>query len=110
MNCLPPLGYTWQLHNALCLLNGMKFLALPGCTVPLPLCLLSCHRDQRCISALCNLTLAVQVVGPLLHERDLYLAWSLKRSKAVNGRHHPENAADQCVILCGLPAEGQMHG
>ncbi|CAL5228667.1 g11840 [Coccomyxa viridis] len=26
-----------------------------------------------------------QVVGPLLHERDLYLAWSLKRSKAVNG-------------------------
>ena len=28
----------------------------------------------------------MQVVGPLLHERDLYLAWSLKRSKAVNGR------------------------
>jgi hypothetical protein len=25
------------------------------------------------------------VVGPLLHERDMYLAWSLKRSKAVNG-------------------------
>ena len=29
----------------------------------------------------------LQVVGPLLHERDLYLAWSLKRSKAVNGEH-----------------------
>ncbi len=28
------------------------------------------------------------MVGPLLHERDLYLAWSLKRSKAVNGEHH----------------------
>jgi pheromone shutdown protein TraB len=26
-----------------------------------------------------------QIVGPLLHERDMYLAWSLKRSKAVNG-------------------------
>ena len=26
-----------------------------------------------------------QVVGPLIHERDVYLAWSLKRSKAVNG-------------------------
>ncbi|KAK9901278.1 hypothetical protein WJX75_003832 [Coccomyxa subellipsoidea] len=26
-----------------------------------------------------------EVVGPLLHERDMYLAWSLKRSKAVNG-------------------------
>lgn len=31
--------------------------------------------------------LSLQVVGPLLHERDLYLAWSLKRSKAVNGRY-----------------------
>lgn len=27
----------------------------------------------------------MQMVGPLLHERDLYLAWSLKRSKAVDG-------------------------
>lgn len=27
----------------------------------------------------------LQVVGPLLHERDLYLAWSCKRSKAVCG-------------------------
>lgn len=26
-----------------------------------------------------------QVMSPLVHERDLYLAWSLKRSKAVNG-------------------------
>eukprot|EP00877_Chromochloris_zofingiensis_P011930 jgi/Chrzof1/6991/Cz02g06230.t1 len=26
-----------------------------------------------------------ELVSPLLHERDLYLAWSLKRSKAVNG-------------------------
>ena len=29
--------------------------------------------------------LVLQLVGPLVHERDLYLAWSLKRSKAVNG-------------------------
>ncbi|KAK9829523.1 hypothetical protein WJX72_006314 [[Myrmecia] bisecta] len=27
-----------------------------------------------------------EVVSPLVHERDLYLAWSLKRSKAVNGK------------------------
>jgi hypothetical protein len=26
-----------------------------------------------------------ELLGPLVHERDLYLAWSLKRSKAVNG-------------------------
>ena len=26
-----------------------------------------------------------QLVAPLLHERDMYLAWSLKRSKAVDG-------------------------
>lgn len=26
-----------------------------------------------------------QVAVPLLHERDVYLAWSLTRSKAVNG-------------------------
>lgn len=25
------------------------------------------------------------LMGPLVHERDVYLAWSLKRSKAVNG-------------------------
>ena len=25
------------------------------------------------------------MVAPLLHERDMYLAWSLKRSKAVDG-------------------------
>lgn len=26
-----------------------------------------------------------ELVAPLIHERDLYLAWSMKRSKAVNG-------------------------
>lgn len=26
-----------------------------------------------------------ELLGPLVHERDLYLAWSMKRSKAVNG-------------------------
>ncbi len=26
-----------------------------------------------------------QLLAPLVHERDLYLAWSMKRSKAVNG-------------------------
>lgn len=29
---------------------------------------------------------APELLRPLLHERDLYLAWSLKRSKAVNGK------------------------
>lgn len=28
-----------------------------------------------------------EVMPPLLHERDVYLAWSLSRSKAVNGSH-----------------------
>lgn len=26
-----------------------------------------------------------ELVQPLVHERDLYMAWSMKRSKAVNG-------------------------
>ena len=26
-----------------------------------------------------------ELPSPLIHERDMYLAWSLKRSKAVNG-------------------------
>lgn len=28
-----------------------------------------------------------ELVAPLITERDLYLSWSLKRSKAVNGTH-----------------------
>ena len=28
---------------------------------------------------------ASQLVGPLVSERDMYLAWSCQRSKAVNG-------------------------
>lgn len=27
----------------------------------------------------------MQLIAPLIRERDVYLAWSLKRSKAVNG-------------------------
>lgn len=41
-----------------------------------------------------------QVVGPLLHERDMYLAWSLKRSKAVNG--------SRCVV--GVVGKGHLRG
>lgn len=31
------------------------------------------------------LEMGPELVTPLVHERDLYLSWSLKRSKAVNG-------------------------
>ena len=53
-------------------------------------------------------------MGPLIHERDVYLAWSLKRSKAVNGcqrvvgvmvRALPCNRTLSCVI--GSIAGGQ---
>ncbi|CAG9463570.1 unnamed protein product [Pedinophyceae sp. YPF-701] len=40
------------------------------------------------------------VLGPLLHERDLYIAWSLKRSKAVNG--------NRCVV--GVVGAGHLRG
>ena len=39
-------------------------------------------------------------MGPLLHERDLYIAWSLKRSKAVNGT--------KCVV--GVFGRGHLRG
>lgn len=42
----------------------------------------------------------MQVVGPLLHERDMYLAWSLKRSKAVNGTKR----------VVGVIGKGHMRG
>lgn len=42
----------------------------------------------------------LQLVGPLVHERDLYLAWSLKRSKAVNGA---------CAVV-GVIGKGHLRG
>lgn len=39
-------------------------------------------------------------MSPLIHERDLYLAWSLKRSKAVNG----------CARVVGVMGKGHMRG
>ena len=41
-----------------------------------------------------------QVVGPLIHERDVFLAWSLKRSKAVNG----------CETVVGVMGKGHLKG
>ena len=41
-----------------------------------------------------------QVVGPLIHERDVFLAWSLKRSKAVNG----------CQTVVGVMGKGHLRG
>lgn len=41
-----------------------------------------------------------QVLAPLVHERDLYLAWSLKRSKAVNGT---------CAVV-GVVGRGHLRG
>lgn len=39
-------------------------------------------------------------MSPLIYERDLYLAWSLSRSKAVNGA--------KCVV--GVVGRGHMRG
>ena len=39
-------------------------------------------------------------MGPLISERDLYLAWSLKRSKAVAGA--------RCVV--GVVGRGHLRG
>ena len=41
-----------------------------------------------------------ELVAPLVFERDLYLAWSLKRSKAVNGA---------CTVV-GVVGKGHMRG
>ncbi|BDA45348.1 TraB domain-containing protein [Coccomyxa sp. Obi] len=41
-----------------------------------------------------------EVVSPLLHERDMYLAWSLKRSKAVNGSR----------AVVGVVGKGHLRG
>ncbi|KAI8463792.1 MAG: TraB family-domain-containing protein [Monoraphidium minutum] len=41
-----------------------------------------------------------ELISPLVAERDLYLAWSLKRSKAVNG--------SRCVV--GVVGKGHMQG
>jgi pheromone shutdown protein TraB len=43
---------------------------------------------------------AVQVASAVLHERDLYMAWSLKRSKAVNG----------CERVVGILGRGHVPG
>jgi pheromone shutdown protein TraB len=41
-----------------------------------------------------------ELLSPLIHERDLYLAWSLKRSKAVNG----------CKQVVGVVGKGHLPG
>jgi pheromone shutdown protein TraB len=41
-----------------------------------------------------------QALPPLVHERDLYMAWSLKRSKAVNGTE----------TVVGVLGKGHMRG
>lgn len=43
---------------------------------------------------------SLQLVAPLVHERDLYLAWSLKRSKAVNGAR----------AVVGVVGKGHLRG
>ncbi|KAG5409438.1 hypothetical protein IGI04_005757 [Brassica rapa subsp. trilocularis] len=40
------------------------------------------------------------LLQPLIHERDTYIAWSLKRSKAVNG----------CKTVVGVIGKGHMNG
>ena len=41
-----------------------------------------------------------QLLSPLVHERDLYLAWSMKRSKAVNGTRR----------VVGVVGKGHLRG
>lgn len=41
-----------------------------------------------------------EVMPPLLHERDVYLAWSLSRSKAVNGS----------AAVVGIVGKGHLPG
>ncbi len=41
-----------------------------------------------------------ELVAPLITERDLYLAWSLKRSKAVNG----------AGVVVGVVGRGHLRG
>jgi len=41
-----------------------------------------------------------EAMAPLVHERDMYLAWSLKRSKAVNGSS----------VVVGVVGRGHMRG
>lgn len=40
------------------------------------------------------------LLQPLIHERDVYLAWSMKRSKAVNN----------CKTVVGIVGKGHMNG
>eukprot|EP01024_Parvocaulis_polyphysoides_P006794 TRINITY_DN1193_c0_g2_i1.p1 TRINITY_DN1193_c0_g2~~TRINITY_DN1193_c0_g2_i1.p1 ORF type:complete len:150 (+),score=19.74 TRINITY_DN1193_c0_g2_i1:144-593(+) len=41
-----------------------------------------------------------ELLSPLIHDRDLYLTWSLKRSKAVNGSK----------IVVGVVGKGHLRG
>jgi pheromone shutdown protein TraB len=43
---------------------------------------------------------APELLLPLVHERDLYLAWSMKRSKAVNGKRR----------VLGVVGKGHLKG
>ncbi|KAJ7524637.1 hypothetical protein O6H91_17G014600 [Diphasiastrum complanatum] len=47
-----------------------------------------------------NIDASEKVFQPLVHERDMYLAWSLKRSKAVNG----------CKKVVGIVGKGHLKG
>jgi pheromone shutdown protein TraB len=41
-----------------------------------------------------------ELVAPLVQERDLYMAWSLRRSKAVNGAR----------VVVGIVGRGHLRG
>ena len=70
------------------LLTGLCAL-VTACTPPLLKCRLSPLTRPH-----------PQLVAPLIHERDLYLAWSLKRSKAVNG----------ATAVVGVVGKGHLRG
>lgn len=60
----------------------------------------SCHSCAPPIFHCAPLFGSTQLVAPLVHERDLYLAWSLKRSKAVNGAR----------AVVGVVGKGHLRG
>jgi pheromone shutdown protein TraB len=59
-------------------------------------------RSDDAVSALFSELAAryPELVGPLVTERDMYLAWSLKRSKAVNG----------ATAVVGVVGKGHLRG
>ena len=65
--------------------NDMRVLHAPTCR-PVPCrCWSHCCTSATCASHETGCHAALQVLEPILYERDRYLTWALQRSKAVDG-------------------------